>query len=480
MAEEIKNIKIKPAESLVKNTKDSLVAYKPSKAKRRILKQKLKTYHFDHQTPKTPPILPVEVNEQKVENAEKQVEKQRSRKKRWLNFLFMAINIAIVAGLLIYQFNTDDAPVSLGELFTFKINWWFMLAALGVFFAIMLFDTLRIDNLVKYSTKRRRFYLSYKTNALGRFYDNITPMYTGGQPFQIYYMVKRGISGGTASGIPLAKFIIHQIIFSLLCVVLVIAQNAFIVTLNPYVLVACYTGLGLMVALAGGVLFLSVSKKVGPAITKGVLKLLSKMRIVKNYEARYEKVMGVVKEYTATVRFFFSNPKVLIPNVIYTLVLLVLTYSLPFVVYCIFEPFNINMWFTFFTIAIVCDLSAAVSPLPGGSGLAEVSFAALAAPHFGPGVIVWAMLIWRFFAYYLVLLHGLGVILYDYIAGNKKIAPLLQRFKREDEAKENRRLLRLKKRKEEELNISRSIIKLPRFKKTKNGIRRSDDDIEAV
>jgi|GEM_PF-3114408 len=468
----LKNI----SEPLIKKVEGSFTWYTPTRAKWRITRLKIKTYYFVHQIPKTAPIFAGDINKREIEEAEKAVVKQRSTKKRWLNFLFMAVNLGIVAGLIIYQFSTDDAPVSLGELFTFKINWWFVFVGFVVFMLIMLFDTLRIHILIKQSTKRRRLYLSYKTNAIGRFYDNITPFYTGGQAFQIYYMNKRGISGGTASGVPIAKFIMHQIVFTLMCLVVLIVQHAFIVRLDPYVMVACYVGLSLMLALVLGVLFLSISKRVGPALSKGVLKLLNKMRIVKNYEESYIKMMRGVKEYSSTLRFFLSNPKVLIPNLILSVLLPLCTYSLPFVVYCIFMPFDINMWFELFTIAIVCDLASSISPLPGGAGVAEISFNTLFGLYFiGTGLIVWAMLLWRFFNYYLVLLHGLGVIFYDYLVGNRKVAKTLQKFKKEDDDRESKKQRQLARRTEEEKHLGRAIIKLPHFKKTKDGYKSVDD-----
>jgi len=70
-----------------------------------------------------------------------------------------------------------------------------------------------------------------------------------------------------------------------------------------------------------------------------------------------------------------------------------------------------------------------------GGGSAELSFGALFKPYFAncaSGVSVWAMLIWRILTYYGYLLQGILVILYDYLFGNKKIAPLLQKYKDED------------------------------------------------
>ncbi|MCL2540132.1 MAG: flippase-like domain-containing protein [Firmicutes bacterium] len=464
MAESENNQRLKNLTTpLVKKRRRSLDIYRQSYGKWRLLKLKLNKFYFKQVKPKTAPIYDELHTESKFEGAKKAVGAQKSKKKRLLSFLFFAINLAIVAGIIIYQFSTDD--VTLGDLFSTSINWWWFVAAVALFFVTMGIDSLRLFILIKHSTKRTRAYLSYKTTALGLFYDRITPMFTGGQPFQMYYMNKRGISAGTASGLPIAKFIFHQVVFALICIGVLIAQASFIISLNPFVMAACYTGLAAMVLLTVGVLLLSVSKRVGPALTKGIVKLLHKMRIVKRYERTYAKVMTAVKEYNVTFRFFFSNFKILAPNLLLSLGLIIGFYSFPFMIYCMFFPFDLSLWFTLLTIAIVCDLSASLMPLPGGSGAAEVSFTVLAAAYFpGPGLIVLAMLLWRFFTYYGYVFQGIAIIFYDYIIGNRKIPILLNRFAAEDEAKRQAEEQEKLRQEEHEKLLNNDIIKLPRKK----------------
>ncbi|MBQ8762012.1 MAG: hypothetical protein IJZ26_01675, partial [Clostridia bacterium] len=43
-----------------------------------------------------------------------------------------------------------------------------------------------------------------------------------------------------------------------------------------------------------------------------------------------------------------------------------------------------------------------------------------------------AMLLWRLLTYYGNLLQGLGIMFYDFVWGNKKIGPLLEKYKEED------------------------------------------------
>ena len=97
-----------------------------------------------------------------------------------------------------------------------------------------------------------------------------------------------------------------------------------------------------------------------------------------------------------------------------------LLYSLPFLVYAAFFGFNFEIFPIIFTYVVMIDLTASYIPLPGGTGTAELSFTALFGLYFVDGTVFWAMIIWRIFTYYIYLLQGISVIIYDYFVGNKR------------------------------------------------------------
>ena len=113
---------------------------------------------------------------------------------------------------------------------------------------------------------------------------------------------------------------------------------------------------------------------------------------------------------------------------------MIAAYSVPFVVYCMFNPFDLSVWFELAVLQVICDLALCFIPIPGGAGGAELSFAALFAPYFAStqGIFVWAMLFWRIFTYYGYLIQGAFLLLYDFAIGNKKIKPLIEKYEEED------------------------------------------------
>lgn len=381
-----------------------------------------------------------EVTKDLMQSTMETVKNQRSKKKRILNIVFLLINLAILVGILIYQF-MNETPVSFGELISSKLNWWWLIIAIALFMLINIVDSARVYLTIKKATGRSRPWLSYKSTLCCRFYDSITPLSTGGQPFQIYYMSKRGLNASSATSVPLAKYIYSQTTYILIVFLTMLFGSGIIMKANisPFVMTLAYIGLGANLLLIFAIVWLSVSKKVAPRLVIWTLKLFNKMHLVKDYRGTFRRLMRTVKEYITTFRMFMKSGWLVFGEFVLSVFLVFLGYSIPFVVYCVFCPFDINLWFTFAVLQMVCDMAVSFIPVPGGAGTAELSFSSAFAPYFAStGVFVWAMLFWRILTYYGYLIQGGLLLLYDFWIGNKKIEPLLQRFKDEElKLKEN-------------------------------------------
>ena len=137
-------------------------------------------------------------------------------------------------------------------------------------------------------------------------------------------------------------------------------------------------------------------------------------------EKQYQKVINYVEDYQNIMREYVKNPKDFFIEFLSALLRIVVVYSLPFFIYCVFSGFTSGLYFKFFVMGVLVDLASSFIPLPGGSGMNEVSFSLMFGLYFEAGPLFWAMLLWRFFTYYAYLLIGLGVITYDVAYGNRK------------------------------------------------------------
>ena len=261
--------------------------------------------------------------------------------------------------------------------------------------------------------------LSLKTNLCGRYYDAVTPLATGGQPFQVTYLISRDVPSAAALSVPMARLFFQQLtwlILSATCLIVTAIDKSF----NMVVSIASAIGFILGFFTMFLTLFLSISKKTGKVLVVKTLKLLHKMKIVKNYEKQYQRVTKYVEDYQNIMTNYVKCPKDLIIMIFSCIARLILVYSIPFFVYCMFSDFDPSMFGRMMVMGVLIDLAASFIPLPGGSGASEISFSMMFGAYFAGGELFWALIIWRFFSYYIYLILGFGMVAYDFVYGNRK------------------------------------------------------------
>lgn len=365
-----------------------------------------------------------------IQSAKAAVKEQRSKKKKILSFVFFIINIVVIAIILIVQM--DQGMV--GSPSDLKVNGWYILAAAGMFGLIMLSETLRFNVLIRKAVGRNRVFVSYKTAALGRYYDVITPFATGGQPFQIYYTNKYGIKGGESFSITMSKHMFQQIAYFIIITAIfigscidvggitaVITNYAGVPTVQAS-LVATLSWIGyiLAAALLLAILVVILNKKVGTAIVVGALKLFCKV-FRRNYDKLYRKTMRTVTTWQSTMRRYKKSPWIWVANILLSTLFYAALYSIPYFIYCAFMGWNTQIWIKIMLLTIIIDLAASFNPLPGGTGVSDLSFLAVFTSLFDVTNTFWALLLWKVFTYYLFIGQGLVVLCYDFFVGNKRL-----------------------------------------------------------
>ena len=129
-------------------------------------------------------IVDAEKRAKAIKDANETVVKNKSPQKKLWSFVFLVINIVVVV-LILLKMLDGQSVTSLNDI---NFNYPFLVIAILVFPLLMVCDQARYYMLIKHSTKKHRPFLAYKISAIGRYYDYITPLGTGGQPFQIYYL----------------------------------------------------------------------------------------------------------------------------------------------------------------------------------------------------------------------------------------------------------------------------------------------------
>jgi uncharacterized protein (TIRG00374 family) len=133
------------------------------------------------------------------------------------------------------------------------------------------------------------------------------------------------------------------------------------------------------------------------------VKLLAKMHIVKDQKKTIKKAEYEINEYAKCVRRILKTKGLFIRTIVISVVFHILISMIPFFVLTAFGG-NVDFLPCFVTTVAVTSAVYFV-PTPGNAGAAEgtffVVFSALS-----KGYIFWAMLVWRFFSYYVYIIMG--------------------------------------------------------------------------
>ena len=353
-----------------------------------------------------------------LKSAKKRVKKLFGNKSRVLSGVFVLINIMILLGIMLYQQNTYGV-VSINDLVNSSVNYTFLFVCILAFVVMMIFEGLRNYVLIKRSAKVSMPIISLKTSIIERYYDQIVP-FSGGKPFAIFYLHSKNIKTSVATSVPIAKMVFYSIATVLLSSIVVMLKW---VILNETSTLFLVLGIVLFIAnfiLIFGVLFLSISKKIAPRFIYRLVKWLYKIGLIDNYEQAFYNVMRFLLEYQKSVQYYLKSKSVTILSLIGATAVSFLIAIMPFLIYSIFATpsweIMLEMLFTYYILIMATKLI----PIPGGVGVADITFASIFSPYFTGGVLVWALILWRIFSYFLYIIQGVVLLLWDFIFADKK------------------------------------------------------------
>lgn len=333
--------------------------------------------------------------------------KKKSWKRPVLIVLFVLLNVAVIAATAVAEFGKSNEAAELSEI---KFNWWMLVPAVVCFLVAVMIDIHKYALMIREMMPKGKSLdvaknvrkVAVRTVLLGKYYDNITPAAVGGQPFQIFYMRKNsGLSHGSSTSIPIFGMISIQIAF------IVIALLCFLfgglLSTNPALLITAWFGLLFFAFWPVMVAGVSFFPKQTTKLLKFFVRILARLKIVKKREEILKKVEAEADEYADSVKMILKTRGLFGKVILWSLVYNVLIASIPFFVLTAFGG-NVN-YFECFVLTIAVMSAIYFIPTPGNSGAAEgtffVVFSALSS-----GYVFWAMLLWRFFSYYIYIIMG--------------------------------------------------------------------------
>ncbi len=363
--------------------------------------------------------------EQSPDIDDKKLVPRKLLKKPLLVVLFILINVIVIAITAIVEFGNSENAAALSEV---EINWWLLIpAALCFLVAIKVEISKYVLMMYEMSPNKRSFNrkraqkVARRTVLLGKYYDNITPAAIGGQPFQIYYMRKNSdLPAGVSTSIPIFGMVAGQLGFIIIAVLCFLFGS---LSINNAVLIgtACF-GLLFFAFWPVTVMIATFLPKATLEIIGLLVKFLAKIHLVKDEEKAKHKVEYEIDEYAKSIRKILKTRGLFAKTVLLSVIFSTLTGMIPFFVLTAFGG-RVDFLPTFVTTIAVISAVYFV-PTPGNAGAAEGTFF-LVFSALSSGYVFWAMLVWRFFSYYVYILLGPIVYFFMHLEKKREQAPTI-------------------------------------------------------
>lgn len=334
----------------------------------------------------------------------------------------LLFNISFVIIVLIFTmynlFKETDLRSSFNQ--ALQLNFFYLFLGLILILVFVLTESIILRLLLKRIEKPYNFFDCVLYSFIGFLYSSITPSASGGQPAQMYYMKKRGITVGESTPLLMIVTIAYKGVLVMI--------GAFIMLFNISDIKSYISGLGIYVyfGLISNVvlLFFMILLLVKPELLyvfckklyKGLVgKLLGKYR----FKMR-DKAVAYLDKYVDTAIYYrghFNN--MALPVMLITFIQRIAYFAITIVVYLSFGGGSIPL-FVILILSASINIAIDMLPLPGGMGAAELLFLSIFTQIFGKNQVITALLINRFLTFYILIVFGVIATVVANIRFNRK------------------------------------------------------------
>lgn len=332
--------------------------------------------------------------------------------KKLLSVLFIVISVSVVLFIAIGNPELTD----IGTAFS-QMNLWWVAGVFLCWVAYTVFDGLNYWCYLRRSGFKISVGRAINVALIGFYYSNITPSAAGGQPMQVNSMRKAGIPVGYGTMAVTIRFITNQFMISALSLGLFLYNRQFVYERLQGAMWIVRFGWLLNFAAVPLVIFAAFKRNLIQKIVNGLIRMLARIKLVKKPDATIEKVSGILDTYDKALHDLMHMPgQILLQFGCSFLSLLGLTGSIVFVYYAFGMQHVTHVpWHQVLTLSSLLYVSASATPLPGASGANEGFFMLFFTNVFTENIKGLALLVWRFFTYYLFLIVGVGTVILEKI-----------------------------------------------------------------
>lgn len=322
------------------------------------------------------------------------MKKEKSKvKKTLLNIALFLLLIILTFWLILKNQNTEEIMLAVD-----KAKKQYLLIGMVAMTIFISCEAINVRRILKGLGEKTTFFKNLKYALIGFFFSAITPAATGGQPMEIYYMHKDGISVANSTLALLVQLMSLQIV-NLSIGITSVLFNYEVINNGGLVLLAI-----IGIILNSGALVLLIIGIFSRRLSKGLINIAVKILKFfkkKNIEELQEKMESELTKYQEDSEYIKKNKRVIIKSVLTTLVQMLVYYTVPFFVY---KAYGLNEHSIIRIMSLQALLYTTVSgiPSPGSVGVSEGGFLGIFRNVFPETLINSAMILNRVINFYLL------------------------------------------------------------------------------
>ena len=324
-------------------------------------------------------------------------------KKKPFKIIFNFLVILIVLSIVLYFSLKDNYEEIISAIINIKPSYIFISVILLILYRFIL--SIVYYNIVKINKEEIPLLKCFQINLMTLFFNGITPFSGGGQPMEIYYLHKEGLIVTKSTNITLQNFIVYQIALVTVGVIALTYNNIYNLFPNDNFikrLVVLGFLVNFLVLVASFIL--SFGKKLQTFISNKVLRLLTKLHIIKDEEKISGKITEYLNNFHKNAKYLKRNKKLVLCLVLLNIMGLLTFYSMP---YFIAKGLNLSITLTNSIVATAyVMIIGSFIPIPGGTGGIEYGFIFFYSYLIKGSLVNALMLIWRCISYYFGMILG--------------------------------------------------------------------------
>lgn len=328
---------------------------------------------------------------------------QNKKQTNWKSQLSAFFILLILAVMLLLLFKAHGLEEIRSLILRMNATW--LIGALGCVLLSYFAEMMSYYEITKKVDGKTSLRTAFRVTMAGQYFNSITPFAAGGQPFQVYYLMKDGIPMGRCANIIMVKSVLFELcVFAVSVVSFIFSAgtlNRIIGKFTMFFLIGVTINLA-VIAFFG--LFL-LNKNAARKVVDWGFSLLGKLRIVKDPEKYSKRKEDELEGFCGGSELILGDRKVIIKASFYQILNLLLQYAVPWFMLVSMEGTRKFFFEMIASQAVLKEITAYV-PSPGAAGGAEGIGYFFFRNFFVASPIVSVILIWRIFTYYLNLVVG--------------------------------------------------------------------------